>query len=198
MIVLSFLLVASGPEALAKGSSEGDGPEKPFPTGLGLAVSVMPYYSTLSDQSLQNYAVSAALVYDFNSRLRLKLTFFTGEEMVATSNSRPVTGKLLLGAGSIGATYYFAYLDRLRFGAGAGFDLQTILNDAQKGYNGNGFHLSAGGEHLLDQHFTLGAGLLFKRCFYRSLVNKGNWSELLPRINDSWIGLTFGVGVHFD
>lgn len=197
-LLLAVLMLSMSSEAFAKGNAEGRGPNEAFPTGLGLAISVTPYYSTLSDESLQNYTLSVGLTYDFNSRLSLRALFFTGEEVVASDPSRPVSGKLLMGAGSIGAVYHFAYVGRFRFYGGGGIDLQTILNSAQKGYNGNGFQLSAGTDYLLDRNISLSGGLLFKRCYYRSFVNKGNWSALNPRFNDSWIGLTLAVNVHFD
>ncbi len=198
LILLAVLMLAMSPEAFAKGKAEGESPRRAFPTGLGLIISFTPYYSTLSDESLQNYALSVGLTYDIDRRIELRLTFYTGEEVVASDPSRLVSGKLLMGAGSIGAVYHFAYFGRFRLYGGGGIDLQTILNGAQKGYNGNGFQLSAGTEYLLDRNISLSGGLLFKRSYYRSFVNNGNWSSLQPRFNDSWIGLTLAVNVHFD
>ncbi len=144
----------------AQGTIQTEGRMKaPFPGGLGLLVSVVPYRSAMANESVTNFAVSAGITYAVSSRITASLQIFTGKEMVLENEPHEIAGDLLLGAGSIAVQAYLFDFGSNRLYAGFGADLQTILTRSQLGYNGNGFHLSAGAEHYFDNHFSVCRGV---------------------------------------
>ncbi|MGC8595951.1 MAG: hypothetical protein ACP5MI_10165 [Candidatus Kryptoniota bacterium] len=165
--------------------------------GLGLVISFMPYYSALSDEAMRNYVLTVGLSYTFNSSLGAEARFYTGEEELTRRDYLPVTGKLLIGAGDIMIQSYLADFRHVRLYAGCGAGLQTILTEQQKGYNGYGVMAYAGGETLASRDISTSIALCYRRCYYTSLVNGGNWSRLNSNFTDDWIGLNVAVNLYF-
>jgi len=168
-----------------------------YPSGLGLIISFMPYYSRLSDESMRNYALTVGLSYTFSSRIASELRFYTGEEVLADRNYLPVKGKLLLGAGDIIIRSYLANLKSIRFYCGVGLGLQTILTGNQKGYNGYGLLAYAGAEYLISRAISISTQITYKRCYYTTFVNGGTWNWLNPKFTDNWLGLDIDLNVYF-
>jgi len=168
-----------------------------YPSGLGLIISFMPYYTTLSDESMRNYALTVGLSYTFSSRIASELRFYTGEEVLADRNYLPVKGKLLLGAGDIIIRSYLANLRSIRFYCGVGLGLQTILTEEQKGYNGYGLLAYTGGEYLINRAISISTQITYRRCYYTTFVNGGTWNWLNPKFSDNWLGLDIDLNVYF-
>ncbi|MCL4511908.1 MAG: hypothetical protein M1470_12675 [Bacteroidetes bacterium] len=168
-----------------------------YPNGLALVISFMPYNSALSDETMRNYALSVGLSYAFSSIISAEVRFFTGEEVLTGRHYLPVSGKLLLGGGNISIRSYLANVNRFRFYAGIGGGLQTILTEAQRGYNGDELLIFSGGEYLVSRDVSLSIGLSYKKCYYTTFVNGGMWSRLGLEFADDWLGLDVAAVVHF-